>query len=348
MWVESPKSPYLSPAAPWQMLSVGYPATSLANLEGGMKPKNQNEWDDFWFAGDLIVPAGIKDDQRRLRFDVTGEIVASNQEVGVKNIGTPFGFVDLKYEPENSRLIGTLKNFIKDFGHGQISGDAEFVVDNMGWYFYGAGSFVLNSPETKGSAGLIIGDYPSTKNLKDKFKNYSYVYKQRGTLPTSFPTSISGFFFEGMGSIPIQSLIGLPDIDIDLGVLEARLWVNAGADFRTGMNFSGGTKTFSVGSDLFVDAGFSLAAWFIVDCDKIAMGLQTDLGFDGSIATNGDWFLDMLSQISLSGDVKAGYGICDSDCEGKLCDTHSWSGSKTFGVKGHIGSDGKYIDFFAQ
>jgi len=56
---------------------------------------------------------------------------------------------------------------------------------------------------------------------------------------------------EGMTSIPIQSIIGLPDINIDLTVVEAKLWVKAGADMRLSMQFDKGT-TIGAGMIIFL------------------------------------------------------------------------------------------------
>ena len=82
-----------------------------------------------------------------------------------------------------------------------------------------------------------------TNEMKNTFQEFSYVYKHKGSLPMTFPTTLSGFYFEGMASIPVQSILGIPNIDIDLVVLSARLWVNAGADMRTGLQFSNNNLT---------------------------------------------------------------------------------------------------------
>lgn len=69
---------------------------------------------------------------------------------------------------------------------------------------------------------------------------------------------------------------------------------------------------------------------------------------EGQVSTNGDWAAELTGDITLKGTAKVGWGVCDSDCEGKLCDEDSWSGSKMFGIKGHVGSDDKYINFYSK
>ena len=152
---------------------------------------------------------------------------------------------------------------------------------------------------------------------------------------------------EGMTSIPIQSIIGLPDINIDLTVVEAKLWVKAGADMRLSMQFDKGT-TIGAGMDNIFEAGFEVGEWFVVECAKLNFGATVVAGSEGIVSSNGSWSAELNGDIILSGKAKVGVGVCDSDCEGKLCDEESWSGSKTFGIKGHIGSDGKYIKFYSK
>ncbi len=347
IWVENPNipTPPNSPPKNWQKLIIGGPATYLDKVKGNMKVVS-NSWQNFWFSGNLIVPSGIEQNKNTLTFTVYGDIVANNQELGVKNINSPFGNISFTYEPENKRFFGSL-SMEKDLGYAYMKGTAEAVVDNEGWYFFAGGELDVYNPNSKGAAGLLIGNHSITDHMKNTFKQYSYVYKHKGSLPMTFPASLKGFYLEGMTSIPVQSIIGLPNIDIDLVVVSAKLWVNAGADMRLGMQFD---KNFTIGAgmDNLFDAGFSVSQWFVVECSKLSFSALLDIGSEGFVSTNGDWAAELTGDITLKGKAKVGWGICDSDCEGKFCDEDSWSGSKMFGIKGHVGSDGKYIDFYSK
>lgn len=347
IWVENPNipTPPNSPPKIWQKLEIGGPATYLDKVIGNMKVVS-NSWQNFWFSGNLIVPSGIEQNKNKLTFTVYGDIVANNQELGVKNINSPFGNISFTYEPENKRFFGSL-SMEKDLGYAYMKGTAEAVVDNEGWYFFAGGELDVYNPNSKGSAGLLIGNHSITDQMKNTFKQYSYVYKHKGSLPMTFPSSLKGFYLEGMTSIPVQSILGIPNIDIDLVVVSAKLWVNAGADMRLSMQFEKGF-TIGAGMDNLFDAGFSVSQWFVVECSKLSFSALLDIGSEGQVSKNGDWAAELTGDITLTGKAKVGWGVCDSDCEGKLCDEESWSGSKMFGIKGHVGSDGKYIDFYSK
>ncbi len=347
IWVENPNSPTPpnSPPKNWQKLEIGGPATYLEKVTGNMKVVSNN-WQNFWFSGNLIVPSGIEQNKNTLTFTVYGDIVANNQELGVKNISSPFGNISFTYEPENKRFFGSL-SMEKDLGYAYMKGTAEAVVDNEGWYFFAGGELDVYNPNSKGSAGLLIGNHSITDQMKNTFKQYSYVYKHKGSLPMTFPSSLKGFYMEGMTSIPVQSILGIPNIDIDLVVVSAKLWVNAGADMRLSTQFDKGL-TIGAGMDNLFDAGFSVSQWFVVECSKLSFSALLDIGSEGQVSTNGDWAAELTGDITLTGTAKVGWGVCSSNCGGKLCDEDSWSGSKMFGIKGHVGSDGKYIDFYSK
>lgn len=347
IWVENPNipTPPNSPPKNWQQLTIGGPATYLEKITGNMKVVSDS-WQNFWFSGNLIVPSGIEQNKNKLTFTVYGDIVANNQELGVKNINSPFGNISFTYEPENKRFFGSL-SMEKDLGYAYMKGTAEAVVDNEGWYFFAGGELEVYNPNSKGAAGLLIGNHSITDQMKNTFQQYSYVYQHKGSLPMTFPSSLKGFYLEGMTSIPVQSIIGLPNIDIDLVVVSAKLWVNAGADMRLSTQFDKGV-TIGAGMDNLLDAGFSVSEWFVIDCAKLSFSALLDIGSEGQVSTNGDWAAELTGDITLTGTAKVGWGVCSSNCSGKLCDEDSWSGSKTFGIKGHVGSDGKYINFYSK
>ena len=344
IWLETPNTPQTK-SNKWQQLIIGGPLTYLDKVSGNMKVIS-NTWQNFWFSGNLIVPSGIEQNINKLTFTVYGDIVANNQELGIKNINSPFGQISFTYEPENKRFVGSL-SVEKDLDYAYMKGQANAVVDNEGWYFFAGGELNVYNPESKGAAGLLIGNHSVTDEMKNTFGQYSYVYKHKGSLPMTFPSSLKGFYMEGMTSIPVQSIIGLPSIHIDLKVVEAKLWINAGADMRLSMQFDKGL-TIGAGMDNLFDAGFSVGEWFVVECSKLSFGALLDIGSEGQVSTNGSWAAELTGDITLTGQAKVGWGVCDSDCEGKLCDEDSWSGSKIFGIKGHVGSDGKYINFYSK
>ncbi|GIV45863.1 MAG: hypothetical protein KatS3mg036_0681 [Ignavibacterium sp.] len=155
VWVETPNTltPPNSPPKNWQKLEIGGPLTYLEKVHGNMKVVN-NSWQNFWFSGNLIVPSGIQQNKNKLTFTVYGDIVANNQELGVKNISSPFGNISLTYEPENKRFIGSL-SMEKDLGYAYLKGQADAIVDNEGWYFFAGGDLHVYNPDSKGASRFI-------------------------------------------------------------------------------------------------------------------------------------------------------------------------------------------------
>ncbi len=311
----------------------------LQNVAGGMHIEN-NVWNNFHFDGDLFGSVGVT--SGHLAFIVSGDIVADNQQVGVKNITTPFGNLKLTFDPKSGCLQGNLQ-FDQNFSGAHASGTADAVFDKDGWYFLCASTMALSNPADTGMAAMLFGDYPVTSDIINEFGQNSWVYQHKGSLPSSFPSSrISGFYFEGSTSMPVQQFLDLPNIDIDLVVVSADVWVNVGADVRMGMTFSQGVG-FTAGMDAFMEAGMSLGASCIVGCAGVSMSVLYDEGFDGFFKTDGSWWADASGAMMLSGSAYAGVGAyCTSSCSG-ICESKSWSGNVLFGIEGHIGSDGKHI-----
>jgi hypothetical protein len=293
------------------------------------------------------VPSGIEQNKNKLTFTVSGNIVANNQELGVTNINSPFGNISFTYEPENKRFFGYL-SFEKDLGYAKIKGDAQAVVDNEGWYFFAGGELEVNNPHSKGSAGLLIGNHSITDTMRNTFQQYSYVYRRKGSLPRIFPSSLKGFYMEGEAEASVLPMLGLPDVDIDLGIVSARLRVIVGADMRLSMQFSKGTITIGAGMDNFVEADFGLGASVGLACASVDCSASLDIGFEGQVSSDYSWSAELTGDITLTGTAKVGGGGCDSDCDGYFCFVESASVSKTFGIIGHIGSDKKYMNFYVK
>ncbi|HZV12824.1 MAG TPA: hypothetical protein VFA55_06375, partial [Candidatus Kapabacteria bacterium] len=170
------------------------------------------------------------------------------------------------------------------------------------------------------------------------FLQYSY----KGSLPPTFSDTINGFYFEGEVSVPVI----IPSIDLDLVIISAHLFINAGADVRMGMNFSNNGNSYYIGLDGFIDAGLGVGGSIIIACGGVSVEVLADVGFDGLYNSNGTWSIDGDASITLTGTAYAGWGLCDADCNGSLCDKSSASVSKTLGVHGHVGSDGESFSFY--
>ena len=315
---------------PKQTLPIGGNSTYLANVTGFMKVAN-NQWSNFSFSGDMTGTKGVTDDKKRLSFVVKGEISASGQELGIKNIDAPFGDMSWTYEFENSRLIGTL-TFHKDFSGVHIDGQAESLVDPDGWYLIAGGKMKLPGLGP-GQAAILIGDYPRmTESVKDIFAASSY---KKG-LPASFETQISGFLFSGAIAIPVI----IPDIDLDLVILYAKFGIHAGGDARLWMNFNNGGNEYGIGLMAFVHAFVTASS---ITCTEVSADATAELGAEGSYQTSSGVF-----SVDGCGSLKLGVHVIQKTptpvgCKGTIFDEGFSFGIRTLM---HLDSDGNTgLDF---
>ena len=312
----------------------------LVNIEGEMIVVD-TRWDNFHFAGDLTGTTGMSG---RLAFKVSGDIYADDEAVDVKNIETPFGDLALSYDFSKAQLRGHL-SFDKELGSsGRAQGAAEFMVGDGGWYFAGGATLEMkdNPYIKKANMAMVFADYSigSEPYVRSIFETYSYFKK----LPSAF-NDLTGFFIDGSAEIPAPYV---PDVDIDLVVVSGRLTVRAGGDFNLGMNFSDGPNYYRTGAELYVTGHAGIGGSIGVACAGASFDAKLTVNALGEYYSNGDWFVNASSTLRLTGSAYAGGGCCDSDCDHiwpcpAPCFSDRWSGTKSFGLRFHMGSDENYF-----
>lgn len=307
----------------------------MTDVVGAMQVAN-NAWELFWFEGDLQN----KDQGGRLKFTVMGDIVASDQQIGVDKIETPFGDISLIYNFQEQQLEGTL-HVEQDLSGTKIVGDATLLISGAGkgWYFFCGASFSLPQPKVDGTAAFAVGHFKLTQKQLDQFAEYSY--KNKG-LPPQFH-NFNGFFFEGTVLIPPP--VYCPNFDFDFGLVSAYMICQIGANARFGMNF-GPVDTYFIAirgiGKLEAGVGMSIG----IACAGVSAGILIEPNIEGMYQSDGTWYVLGDFPITLYGTTYAGWGLCDSDCEGALCDKSSASASITLGMQGYVGSDDKYFKFY--
>ena len=311
----------------------------LSGFDGEMHV-NSNQWTNFVFSGDLTGANGASG---RLTFTINGDITADNQSVNVSKIPTPFGDLKLTYDFDKGRIIGLLEIEQDLAGTGFVKGSAESVIDADGWYFCAGGKITMKgNPYIKNaSTAMLFGDYPSLNDpfITQTFADYSYTH----SLPKAFQGHISGFYIDGAAEFPVPYV---PNIDINLVVVSGHASVSAGGDFSLGMNFSDAGSTFYTGSALFVNASIGIGGSIGIACAGASFGVNVELAQKGELSSNGDWFLEGTSTLTLTGSAYAGFGCCDSDCDGYWvcpCISDSWSGAVSLQLLAHMGSDDNYV-----
>lgn len=311
---------------------------SINNLFGRMYPLT-NSWTNYQFTGDVV---GANKTSGKWTFTVYGEITAENQKVDVDDLkmtgggqaNMDFDNMGMSYDFANRRLVGSLSIDESMPGDGSISGQANIVFDDAGWYFVCGGmvSMPSNPYVTEVSLALLFGDYPigSEQPVKDIFKEYSY----NGGLPDAFANDISGFYFDGKIEMPIPYV---PNFEVDFVVVSAEFEAGITAGFQLGMNFTDALNTYYTGlaADIHVHAG--VGASVVFGCAGVALDAQVGLGLAGQYSSNGEWFIIGTFEASLSASAYAGVGLaCDSECDG-LCEMDEWSGAVGVKLKGEMG-----------
>ncbi|MCZ7558582.1 MAG: carboxypeptidase-like regulatory domain-containing protein [Bacteroidia bacterium] len=307
----------------------------MTDVVGAMEVAS-NAWQLFWFEGDLQN----KDQGGRLKFTVMGDIVANNQQIGVDKIETPFGDISLIYNFQEAQLEGTL-HVEQDLDGTKIVGDATLLISGAGkgWYFFCGATFELPQPKVDGTAAFAVGHFKLTQKQLDQFAEYSY---QNKGLPPQFH-NFNGFFFEGTVMIPPP--VFCPNFDFDFGLVSAYMICQVGANARFGMNF-GPVDTYfiairGIGK---LEAGVGMSV--VIACAGVSAGILIEPNIEGMYQSDGTWYVLGDFPITLYGTTYAGWGICDSECDGALCDKSSASASITLGMKGYVGSDDKYFKFY--
>ncbi|MCP4124535.1 MAG: hypothetical protein GY751_22550 [Bacteroidetes bacterium] len=319
----------------------------LTAITGGME-STATAWQPFHFAGDLTNTNGMTG---RLEFRVVGDVQANDQAIEVKNMDTPFGSLSVGYDFDKGELSGTIEKFDKQIGSsGRMAGTAKFVAGSTGWFF--CGGAILQIPTNpylkEASMAMVFGDYPvgTDPYVKSTFETFAY----EGKLPSQFSSNLKGFFIDGAAVFPAPYV---PDIDVDLVVVSGELWVRIGGDFNLGMNFADGPGYFSTGSEIYVHGHIGVSGSVGIACAGASLDARVTYTALGEYWTNGNWGVDASGSLKLGGSAYAGGGCCNSSCRKPkyspvdCCFKSSWSGSKTFGVRFHMGSDANYfnVDF---
>jgi len=139
----------------------------------------------------------------------------------------------------------------------------------------------------------------------------------------------------------------IPDYEFDYILISGSLYVHVGADMRFSMNFYE-TASVGIGATVFGEAGVSLGGSVVIACAGVSASLLVDVGFDGQLYKNGDYLVQGDIALNLCGSAYCGWGVCDSDCDGVLCDKSEEGGCKGIGVRATLSNDDKKFEFYLK
>ncbi len=295
----------------------------VSAITGKMTVSN-GAWSIFTFDGDMPEEMGFRGNNKRMSFAAENHLSVRNSTIQLKNVESPFGDLTMTYDIQNFRLLGQL-NYTGDMEAMQVNADIEFAVDQYGYYFLSAARMTMNNPTVNAQGFLLFGNYEHKVSdrrgaIENIIREYSY-YSQNmdGELPKGYVqlNALNGFFMEVGAEIPFPLI---PNFDIDLGVVSARLKVTIGGDVRFGINF-GNSNSYTMGMSVFVNAEFGLGASVGLACAGVELKAKAGVNMDGTYWSNGNYSLEVSGYISLTGTAYAGFSpvglpSCDSDCDG--------------------------------
>lgn len=322
-----------------QKLLLGGQADSrilLSELRGKMSVEG-GQWSTLKFTGNMPENMGFSPGSSTLNFEAIGGLQVNASTVKLKNMDTPFGALTMQYDLEKHRLLGQL-NYSGNLASMEVEADIEFAVDRFGYYFLSAAQMEMSNPKVAGRGFLLMGDYEHKNSdrqaaIENVLKEYSYYYRFMHELPKGYQqmNRLNGFFMEAGAEIPFPVI---PNFDVDLVVVSAKLEVTIGGDVRLGMNF-GDVNAYTMGMSVFVNAEFGLGATIVVACAGVDLRARAGINMDGTYYSNDTFELDISGFINVSGSAYAGVGICDSDCDGP-CIKSTASGSIGLAAIGKI------------
>ncbi len=355
----------------------------MTDVEGEMWVTQQGgdpQWNHFYIKGNMPEEMGFEPGPggapQRMRFEVFGDLKVESQEVKLKDIETPFGNINMVYDPLHHRLAGQL-NVSSSVSNGpSMSGSAAIVIDRDGYYFMSGLNVQLSSPEMQGMAFILLGDYatrtPQMDALLVQYSIYAHRLIERMSSPVILNTVLqmlpqnpvgalamansaagesvlpatytglfnsgrfNGFYFECGASIPFPLL---PNFSIDCSpIAQVNFGVNMGADVRFGANF--GTESFGVGFDTFLDAEMGGGSSMGMFCFHGRIGVYFTISMDGVFHGNGTWNVTASGDLALNGSFNIGGGICSVPCDDWTCLHVTVGGAIGMGLIGNFSNTG--------
>lgn len=354
----------------------------MTDVEGEMWVQGQGlnaSWNHFYLKGNMPEEMGFEptaQGPQRMRFEVRGDLAVESQQIKLKDIETPFGNINMVYDPMHHRLSGQMNVAHSVSGGPSMNGSVAIVLDREGYYFMTGLNVQLSNPEMQGMAFLLLGDYARRTVEMDamllQYSLYAHRMIERKNSPVmlqmvlpmlasmpevgvglaqgvtggeALPVAytalfgsgrFNGFFIECGASIPFPLL---PNFSIDCSpIAHVYFGVNMGADVRLGANFGSGTYT--VGFDTFMDAAMGGAASMGTFCFAGRIGVYFTIGMNGVFHTNGNWNVQATGNLDLKGSFRIGGGMCPSACEGMTCLHVSVDGNIGMGMVGNFSNSG--------
>ncbi|OOQ59547.1 hypothetical protein [Mucilaginibacter pedocola] len=317
----------------------------MVAIKGGMIG-TELAWDNFHFEGDIVGADGMREEaaekakKTHMAFEVKGDLVANNAEIGVKNLslGAADNF-NITYDFEKQAIVGSF-HVLEKTENATFDTDFEFQLGSGQWYLLGSAkiSDIKNTPvPVNGAAGAVcVGSCTLTPDMMQIIQSKFH----DGILPNDFEANFHTLHGTLLVTAVDLNLPLIPDINLNLGpiahvTVEKGIYANAylGLQFEEKPNVIGGIK---VGVYVKVSAGASV----LVGCAGLKLGAEVNAAVNTKIilppygefikfqspdqlVEKSDITMGAEANVILTGEAYYGWGVCDDDC----------SSIKVWGVK---------------
>lgn len=251
----------------------------------------------FQLRGDLYTDTSLDLKNQQIKMVGTDR----DPESGNNNMDGFMGF-ELVYDFPNQQFVGGMTISEKKVGGVKFSGDLHMVIGRPGFYFMGAGGFMLPSlGEIKG--GMIFGYYNHSIPL-DVWSRI-LTYSQRGEVPCAFTgNSFRGFY--AMGAMASLPFIGKIDESEEVAGYGYQLLLECGAEAAVWGIFQPSKNQIGVSAMLFAN----MKAKASVPLLTIGLGASASIKGYAEMLFNSPYTatLGLCGELSATGCFKAGAG----------------------------------------
>ena len=248
-------------------------------LNSGRQTMAATQWNELAFKGNLLNMGGIPDGpENELSFIVKGAVALDQGKISMSQLSTPFGDMNMSYDFEHARLVGSMDLANNNFGAVNIvNAQLGLLVDKDGFLVSCYDSHVIVPaapwPLQDHHPAFMIGAHnaiPDTllSNLMAGFRL------------KSLPNNMAGHKISGMYLQNKLSLIDFSVPSIDLLLLGVEGHASCAVEGRTWVDLSGGM---GLGGMVYADAGMKF--WLLSplpNCSSASVSAGVEMLFEAA------------------------------------------------------------------
>ncbi|MBL0126551.1 MAG: carboxypeptidase regulatory-like domain-containing protein [Flavobacteriales bacterium] len=288
-------------------------------VNSGRQTMGTAQWDELAFKGNLLNMGGIADTpENELSFTVKGAVDLDQGKLAMSQLSTPFGDMNMSYDFQNARLVGSMDLSNNNFGAVNIvSAQLGLLVDKDGFLVSCYDSHVIVPPAPwplqDHHPAFMIGAHNAIPDTL--LSNMMADFRLK-----SLPSNMAGHKISGMYLQDKLSLIDFSVPSIDLLLLGVEGHASCAVEGRNWVDLSGGM---GLGGMAYADVGMEF--WLLSplpNCSKVSVSAGVEMMFEAAYQND-------VFTMTACGSAKAGAEIC------------GFGDTVGLTVKGSVNSQGK-------